>query len=759
VSERESVLEHNLRRLFARAWAPVAPRESFRAALEREFTARAAMRYGDTQRARRPWFRNPAQVALTAVAAVLVVALGLSILLDAWSPWGAEHGDYRSFVALGSVALRAGGGDWEAVAVPRDSALADLGRRDLPLEVVTPSTASARLALGAGMLEVGPGWSRFSASQAERAQLDSGSLSTELAPAQSLRVDTLAGGVELESARASLAYESGPEPVVRVDVFAGIARVEDQPEWRTLGAGESARLRSGRVLVQPTAAVETADARSEVARANADPAAPAAPSGEPPALSGTVTVASAGPDGVEQHAPLKRFRALLLEEVALPKGAMPEVLEVDDEGGRFVFQAVAPGTYTIFVQADGFAVARRTGLDLASGTPVEVELQLQRGTTVLGTVLDSRTGKGVSGAVVLSESDAPLKVLPIDRAALEQLGFVRFAISGPGGAFELADVERGRQVLRASEGGLSVGWAEPFELEGAAPLSGLEIRMPPGGAVEGEVRDELGAARAGMVVLASCTDFTKPRPCLSYKQVLTDEQGYYLIDGLPPGTVAVLLFGDPANLHGHEAPDLQLRVVRAGVTSVADFAPAQRTLRLEGKVVELDGSPLPGRSLWTLPTGTEPTESSLVSTTTRADGSFTFEGLEPGAREIFLSIHSPPEMVWLAHVDLLPGGLGPVRLEAGSTAVGGKALAAATLDPVRGGEVLLLERASNRFAGKVLLGEDGSFRFDHVHPGSYDVIVEPLDTALDVVVARGVELAAGEVVPDLELLAPAKQRK
>src|SRR5262249_38433538 len=150
----------------------------------------------------------------------------------------------------------------------------------------------------------------------------------------------------------------------------------------------------------------------------------------------------------------------------------------------------------------GFALARRTGLELGSGKPVEVELQLERGTTVRGTVLDARTGKGISGAVVLSESDAPLKVLPIDRAALEELGFVRFALSGPGGAFGLAGVGRGRQILRASEGGLSVGWAEPFELEGAAPLAGVEIRMPPGGAVEGEVRDERGAARAGMVVLA-----------------------------------------------------------------------------------------------------------------------------------------------------------------------------------------------------------------------------------------------------------------
>ncbi len=759
MSERENVLEHNLRRLFARAWVPVAPRESFRRECEREFSGRAALRYGSARQAKRAWYRDPAQVALAAVAAVLIVALGLSILLHAWTPSSEEHGDYRSFVALGNVALREGGGDWQDVVVPRDQALADLGRPEMPLEVVTPTSASARLALGAGMLEVGPGWSRFSAQRAERAQLDAGSLSTELAAAQTLRVDTLAGGVELEGARAALAYETGPEPILRVEVFGGIARVEDQPQWRTLGAGESARLRSGRVLVQPTAAVETAEARSEVARASADPAAPTTTGAEPPALTGFVAVQVVGPDGGLQSAPLKRYRALLLEDVALPKGAMPEVLEVEDGGGRFAFQTVAPGTYTIFVQAEGYAMARRAGLELGSGAPVAIELQLERGTTVRGTVLDARTGKGVSGAVVVSESDAPVKVLPIDREALEELGFVRFALSGPGGAFELADVERGRQILRASEGGLSVGWAEPFELEGAAPLSGLEIRLPPGGAVEGEVRDELGNARPGMVVLASCTDFTKPRPCLSYKQVRTDEQGHYLIDGLPPGTAAVLLFGEPANLRGHEAPDLRLTVVRAGATSVVDFAPALRTLRLEGKVVERDGSPLPGRSLWTLPSGSEPTESNLVSTTTRADGTFVFEGLEPGPREIYLSIHSPPEMVRLAQVDVLPSGSEPVRLEAGSASVGGKVLSAATLDPVHGGEVLLLERATNRFAGKVLLGEDGSFLFDHVHPGSYDVIAEPLDAVLDVVVARSVELAAGEAAPDLELLAPAKPRK
>jgi hypothetical protein len=748
VSERESVLEHNLRRLFARAWAPVAPRESFRAALERELVARTARRYGRAASAERA--RMPRWVPLAAAAAVVIALASFALL---WRPGraGEPASGVDTILARGDVAVRAHDAAWSAVEVPAGAARADLGRFEPAGEVATPSAAGAQLALGVGRLELGA-WSRLSVADDHSAELSSGALMAELDTGRTLRLGTLAGIIELEGARAAVAYEPGPDGVVRIDVQAGIARVEDRPEWRDVAAGESARLRSGRVLTEPTAIALAPGERTEVAPPSVEPAAEAEAA---PALSGSVTALTTGADGVERPAPVARFRVLLLEEVELPNADMPDVLDVEDEGGRFAFPLVELGTYSLFVQAEGFALARRTGLALGA-EPLELAIELARGTTVRGTVVDARSGAAVSGAIVVSETDSPIRVLPIDRAALEELGFVRFVLSGPDGAFELEQLSRGRQVLRASEGGLAVAWSDPIELEGAAPLTGIELRLPPGGTVEGEVKDERGVPRAGVFLLASCSDFTKPQPCLSYKHTLTDEQGRYRIEGIPAGTVAMLLFGDPDQIDTDAAPDLRLGVVRAGATVRVDFAPPLATVRLEGRVVDKSGAPLGGRSLWSLPSGAEPTETTLISTTTNADGRFSFEGLLPGPSELFVSVNSPPEMVWLADVDLLPNGIAPVELTAGDAVLGGRVRAATTLEPVSRGVAILLEHPMGRFAGRVLLGEGGTFHFENVHPGRYDLLIEPADAAFGVATSESLELAAGSSLAELELLVPAK---
>lgn len=751
----ESVLEHNLRRLFARAWAPVAPRESFRAALEGEFTRAAARRYGARAPDERAAWRRPVQLALTLAASFLVAWIGVGALLERWRPDWIGDGGAHGALELAAVAVRSGGADWEEVPVPVGAARVDLGRRELPLEVATTTAIAARIELGVGQLDIGPGAARFTLEEERRAALASGNLAAQLAAGQVLLVQTLAGAVELDGARARIAYEGAERDVVRIEVDAGSARIEDRPGWHTLAAGGRARLRDGRVLIEPTAAADPG-ARAEVPVAAAEE--PASEPAAEPALSGSVTALAVGADGVERPLSVARYRVLLLEEVPLPGAAMPDVLDVEDEAGRFAFAAVEPGRYSLFVQADGFAVARREHLELG-GEPVDVALELARGTTVRGTVLDASTGAGVSGAVVVSETDSPVRVLPIDRASLDEMAFVRFTLSGPGGAFELQGVSRGRQVLRASDGGLSVGWAEPFELEGAAPLEGIEIRVPPGGALAGEVRDERGAPRAGVFLLASCTDFTKPYPCLSYKPTLTDAEGHFQIDGVPPGTVAVLLFGDPELLDEDTAPDLRLCVVRAGETTRVDFAPPSSTLSLAGRVVDPSGAPVAGRSLWTLPTGSEPTESMLISTTTAPDGTFTFEGLEAGPRELFVSIQTPPEMVWLAHVELPLVGAERVELTAGAGVLAGRVRSAATLEPVVSGKLVLLEHPMGSFAGQVLLGPDGTFRFERLRAGRYDVIVQPTDPALGEATAEGLEVAASGAAGEIEILAPVQSPK
>lgn len=736
----DRVLEENLARLFARAWQPARPTQEFRARLDAQLRERAG-RYGRARAPRVPLW----------LAAAAVLAVGAAWRLYVPQRPGARA-DVAEILARGEVAWRVAPQDWQA-AETRDG-VAELGERAAPLEVRTPPSAAAHVSWMGGEFSLDPAGTVALTQEesGEALRLERGAL---VARAGALALDLSAtdGRLTLEVGSARLAQlEQGLE----VQLQTGRGRLSDLPSERAVEAPGLWLLRGGRVL-EPEGEIER-----RTALADPDSGATHSPPPEAPRLAAVLRGRVRAPDGFDEQGavrwrPVEDYRLFLLKAVPLPMAATPQEVAVREGEGRFHVPAVEPGEYTVFVLAPGHAVWRQAELELGEaaqdpGRVPDLDVQLDVGLTVRGTLRDP-SGAPLSGALVLSEVDAPSNVLPLEREALAEYAFVRHAVSEDDGSYVLEHVARGTQVLRASGGGASVAWIDGLEVAGALPLLGVDFVLPPPGAIEGRVLDAEGAPRAGAVVLASVADFSRQRPALSYVASRVDDEGRYALEGLPAGTLAVLLFpsGAPA---ADSTPDMRLFAVRAGERRTLDFLGRFEGARLRGRLLDAAGSPLPGRAIWidVPPNSLRP--SNLVSTTTDALGGFAFEDLRPGELQLFVAGLRPTELTLVESFSMRAGETLQRDFRAGSESVAGTVVSAADGTPLSGALVVLLAGAERDFAGKSMSDAQGRFVVPHVRPGLYDVVVQPARGAFGDARQSGLSVAAGLGVQGLELRLP-----
>jgi len=162
--------------------------------------------------------------------------------------------------------------------------------------------------------------------------------------------------------------------------------------------------------------------------------------------------------------------------------ACPEDPVRADEGGRYELPAVPVEEEwtTIAVQAEGFPAVRRSFELRTEEERVAQDFVLERGIEITGRVLDSRSGAGVSGALVEDvEADAA--------------GRFRSWISAPDGTDPL--------VVHVSAPGYC-RVAAPFARAALGTGAPLELRIPRAAVVEGRVLSRDGPPIAGAFVMA-----------------------------------------------------------------------------------------------------------------------------------------------------------------------------------------------------------------------------------------------------------------
>lgn len=776
------VLELNLAHLLRRAYAPVEARPEFRDELEARVLAAVMVgrggRAGADERSRassrlrtsRAWHRSPlVRVALAASVAIVLFALGREIPWSSSAPRGPA---LEEILARGELAWRRGPDEaWS----PASASGAELAFQPPFLEVATPRDVSGRIELGSAA--GGEPWTVGASSRLEverkadeiLARLHGGSLTASLGQGDPRgTISTSEGAVALANNALRVAFAPAPDssawpdapshpgPWVHVSVLDGALALAG---GRRLDRGGELVLAGGRAWIVRDPSAPSGGAREEVP----GPVAASTVASGPPPSAGAVERAAITGTVSADGALLDEFVVVTLREVVLPQVAEPVEHAFPASGGRFSVGGLARGRYRVFVRAEGRAVARaeRVDVDPASGAPVRLDFELERGATLGGSIVDAETGLPVPDAFVVSETDAQLYVLSLDPGDVGELApRARMRLDG---GFELSNVSSGRQVIRASAPGHGPAWSEELEVSPGEVRRDLVIRLPREGRVAGSVLRADGSPVPGSFVLASTTDFERKRPCLTFASAVTDAEGRFEIGGLAPGAWAVLEFGPREQIdRGKPAPELAFTRIRSGETATVDFheKPAGKVLR--GSVLDVAGVAVAGRNVMVAPVDGDlsPPDGGWISATTGPDGSYRIADLEPGPYEMFVSGRLPPEMTRVGRFEVADGpeSVHDVRLPGG--AIRGRVLDGERAENGRAGDAPLdlaivlayrVDGGTDEFAGKVFTDAEGRYEFPYLADGRYDVYAHASREAYgqerigDLEIREGRAIEAGDV--------------
>ncbi len=424
---------------------------------------------------------------------------------------------------------------------------------------------------------------------------------------------------------------------------------------------------------------------------------------------------------------------------------------VDDPDGRFRWEDPPPGRYHLYVQAEGLAVhvTRHVRIDPGLMLP-PLEIRMRRGMTVRGVVRDADTGAPVPGALVVSDTDAPAIMLALDGEQLPEVIVAR-TLADDEGRFELRDLSRGPpQVLRASASGRGPAWAE------AGPDAGeLEIRLPLGGAVEGQVWRGEGEPWEGAGLVASFLPMAPLARCMAFDVALSDAQGRYRMDDLPAQMGVVLLFEDfeaPTKM-----PDMQSMTVRAGASVRVDFGGRPATLGagvIEGTLTEPGGRPAARRMISVMQEGCEDPATDWVGAMVADDGRWRVEGLAPGRYEIFLVLDAAGAVTRAGAVELPPNGGARLDLVLPTGALEGRVLRPDGA-PLPHALVIVEGRETSgewRFVGRNLTDDEGRWRAEALPPGLYRALGFDWQEHLGAVMSEQVVVGTEAQALDLQLL-------
>jgi protocatechuate 3,4-dioxygenase beta subunit len=350
----------------------------------------------------------------------------------------------------------------------------------------------------------------------------------------------------------------------------------------------------------------------------------------------------------------------------------PRIAETD-AGGRFAFAGIGPGAYVLRAEA-GSAVAPIVSAvvgdspELAAAPPL-VALVLVTGTSARGRVVDERGG-GVPDAVVEIDTVPATGLWPPIR-------------SDSAGAWTSPPLAPGTYRIRARRAGFVARRTATVNMPGQGAPVTLELaRM---GTLTGRVLDEQGAPLGGATVhdrLAESEELGviwSPLPPaaeaaasgagppiavstgVGTRRATTGGDGRFALGDVPPGRVRIEV------LHPRVVP------FRTGTLVVA---PGQRldvgtlkvhaAARIQGLVVDADGSPIAGAKVTAAPAGGDAAgvpggAGDALYALTAGDGSFSLP-LPSGAHRVTASVAGRTQATVEIRVDPGARALPPVTL-------------------------------------------------------------------------------------------------
>lgn len=153
-------------------------------------------------------------------------------------------------------------------------------------------------------------------------------------------------------------------------------------------------------------------------------------------------------------------------------GLWPARVTTSGDGGRFVLSGVPPGIYEVRARREGLVADPRRGIEVDPASRVFLTFHLEEGARLTGIISDADTGEPVDGASIIAAAEA-LDVAP------------RAAVSGEDGRFVIAGLRGVPHRVSVTAPGYVPATAVEW-----SPGSPLEIALVPGGTLIGVVLDE-----------------------------------------------------------------------------------------------------------------------------------------------------------------------------------------------------------------------------------------------------------------------------
>ncbi|MFN7134928.1 MAG: carboxypeptidase regulatory-like domain-containing protein, partial [Myxococcales bacterium] len=292
-----------------------------------------------------------------------------------------------------------------------------------------------------------------------------------------------------------------------------------------------------------------------------------------------------------------------------------------DAAGVAVLDGLQTGPHVVAVTARGFIDDEPRPVELAVGEETRLEVALEAGEAISGTVLDS-AGAPLGGAAVYARPKDPQRARDGDSAT-----------SAADGSFRLEGLRPGAYTVDVRHEGF-----RSESLETKAPARDVTVVLDRGGGLRGTVLEEDGRPVAGVDVRANALDASNH----SSAHARSDARGRFTLEGLADGEYALL--ATEAVTSDEEEPGVtRTATARARVrkgTPGDVLLRFERGLEISGQVVDEAGAPVDGARVTAVNAGATrggadarraAAEMTMSSARSGKDGSFTVAWLRPGA--------------------------------------------------------------------------------------------------------------------------------
>lgn len=319
----------------------------------------------------------------------------------------------------------------------------------------------------------------------------------------------------------------------------------------------------------------------------------------------------------EQGRPVARFTLDVVgpttDDLAAPAPFASKPFDSPD--GSFSLGSLPDKAIFLRASAAGFAPAVSSIFRVEADKTAEVDLTLEKGCSMKGTVEDD-DGRPLADVFVdaeLRRAAGSLGSSTVDLASQTD--------SDEDGRFELSNVPVGDVLVRAYDGAHAVT-SLVIQVETCAAIEPVRIRMSAGGSLSGLVKSSDGSPVAGAKVTVS-------QRAAGFVNATTDAEGRYRVDRLPAGSMRVTVRRGDQRAEG-------LVTLHEGDSAEKDFTfAAAGDAEIRGRVTAGD-RPLPGMQVLVVANHGSGVMN-MRSLATAQDGSYRAAGLPPGAYAVMVS--------------------------------------------------------------------------------------------------------------------------